>query len=73
MRHRGPFIIAACVAISLTGAVRSALAAGTCSFDPVAGLVTVEMTGPTTLRPQASAHAPPPRRPDDLAGRRVAA
>jgi Ca2+-binding RTX toxin-like protein len=50
----GSFIIAACAAISMTGAARSALAAGTCSFDPIAGVMTVEMTGPTTLRPQVA-------------------
>jgi Ca2+-binding RTX toxin-like protein len=54
MWHRGRFIIAACAAISLTGAVRTALAAGTCSFDLVSGVMTAEITGPTTLRPQAA-------------------
>jgi Ca2+-binding RTX toxin-like protein len=45
-------ILAVCAAASVTVAARSAVAGGTCTFDPVAGVMVVEIIGATTLRPQ---------------------
>lgn len=52
MRNVSGVIVGVCSAATLTVAARSAEAAATCSFDPVAGVMVVEFTGQTTVRPQ---------------------
>lgn len=52
MSNPGRFILAASAALFLTTAARSARADGTCTFDATTGVMQIQMSGTTVLRPQ---------------------